>query len=169
MRYKHPVKQILISTRSSWDRPATRPAVRHNFDKVTKCGTPALGAEVFASETEEKLVPHTCKVRPCPSCGHRATIQWQREQWCALPDVPYAGIVLTTPDVLWPIFQQNRHLLHDLPTLGALAKLSGKANRLTDGWALSGITRFATGLPVTFASFGDNALVYVQNNGVNSV
>jgi len=48
-------------------------------------------------------------------------------------------------------------------------KLSGKANRLTDGWALSGITRFATGLPVTFASFGDNALVYVQNNGVNSV
>jgi hypothetical protein len=27
----------------------------------------------------------------------------------------------------------------------------------------------ASGLPVTFASFGDNALVYVQNNGVNSV
>jgi hypothetical protein len=37
------------------------------------------------------------------------------------------------------------------------------------GRALSGITRFASGLPVTFASFGDNALVYVQNNGVNSV
>jgi hypothetical protein len=49
------------------------------------------------------------------------------------------------------------------------AKLTGKANRLTDGWSLSGITRFASGLPVTFASFGDNALVYVQNNGVNSV
>jgi hypothetical protein len=49
------------------------------------------------------------------------------------------------------------------------AKLTGKANRLTVGWALSGITRFASGLPVTFASFGDNALVYVQNNGVNSV
>ena len=50
-----------------------------------------------------------------------------------------------------------------------LAKLTGKTNRLTDGWSLSGITRFASGLPVTFASFGDNALVYVQNNGVNSV
>jgi hypothetical protein len=48
-------------------------------------------------------------------------------------------------------------------------KLSGNASRLTQGWTLSGITRFATGLPVTFASFGDNALVYVQNNGVNSV
>jgi Putative transposase len=23
------------------------------------------------------------------------------------------------PDVLWPIFQHNRHLLHDLPRLGA--------------------------------------------------
>jgi hypothetical protein len=37
---------------------------------------------------------------------------------------PYAGlsnvgIVFTMPDVLWPIFQKNRHLLHDLPTLGA--------------------------------------------------
>ena len=39
--------------------------------------------------------------------------------------------------------------------------------RLTSGWALSGISRFASGLPVTFASSGDNYLVQVQNNGVN--
>ena len=43
------------------------------------------------------------------------------------------------------------------------------SNRLTQGWSISGITRYATGLPVTFQSFGDNALVQVQNNGVNSV
>jgi Carboxypeptidase regulatory-like domain len=48
-------------------------------------------------------------------------------------------------------------------------KLSRATNRVTEGWAISGIARFSTGLPVTFASFGDNALVYVQNNGVNSV
>lgn len=119
MLYKQPLKQILIATRSYWDRPETRPAVRRNFDRVTKCRSLALGAEVFASEAEKRLVPHTCKARPCPSCGHRATIQWQREQWCALPDIPYVGIVLTMPNVLWPIFRQNRHLLHDLPTLGA--------------------------------------------------
>ena len=119
MRYKQPVKQILLATRSCWDHSGTRLAVRKNFDKVTKCGTLALGAEVFASENEEKKVPHTCKARPCPRCGHRATIQWQREQWCSLPDIPYAGIVLTMPDVLWPIFRQNRHLLHHLPKLGA--------------------------------------------------
>jgi len=119
MRYKQPIKQILISTRSTWDSPEFRPTVRQNFDQVTRWGTLALGAEVFASETEIKLVPHTCKARPCPCCGHRATIQWQREQWCALPDIPYAGIVFTMPDVLWPIFRRNRHLLHDLPKLGA--------------------------------------------------
>jgi hypothetical protein len=44
---------------------------------------------------------------------------WQREQWAALPDIPYVGIVLTMPDVLWPIFKRNRHLLYDLPALGA--------------------------------------------------
>jgi hypothetical protein len=48
-------------------------------------------------------------------------------------------------------------------------KLFRMSNRLTQGWAISGVTRYATGLPVTFQSFGDNALVQVQNNGVNSV
>ena len=48
-------------------------------------------------------------------------------------------------------------------------KLSHFGNHLTEGWAISGITRFATGLPVTLASNGDNFLVYAQNNGINSV
>ena len=48
-------------------------------------------------------------------------------------------------------------------------KLFRSKNRLTEGWAISGITRFATGLPVTLASNGDNFLVNAQNNGINSV
>src|SRR5438105_11571348 len=114
-----PIKQILVATRHHWDCDETRPSVRENFRKMIECGTDTLRAEVYASEKEEKLVPHTCKSRACPSCGHRATKSWQREQWTALPDIPYAGIVFTMPNVLWPIFQQNRHLLHDLPALGA--------------------------------------------------
>ena len=116
---KQPLKQILVRTRDQWDRIETRPAVRANFERVINCRTRALGAEIYASETEQKLVYHTCKSRACPSCGHRATQQWQREQLAALPDAQYTGVVLTMPDVLWPIFQRNRHLLHDLPTLGA--------------------------------------------------
>ena len=119
MRNKEPLKQILAATRVYWDRTETRPAVRHNFEKMIICRTPALGAEVYTSETEEKIVYHTCKSRACPSCGYRATLLWLREQWAALPDIPYAGLVFTMPGVLWPIFKENRHLLHDLPTLGA--------------------------------------------------
>src|SRR5437899_8919918 len=119
MLAKQPLKRILIETRDLWDRAETRLEVRENFDKVIKCRTAALGAEIFASDTEQKLVYHTCKSRACPSCGNRATELWQRKQWAALPDIPYVGICFTMPDVLWPIFQQNRHLLHDLPTIGA--------------------------------------------------
>ena len=119
MRCREPLKQILIGTRECWDHPGSRPAVRENFSRMINCRTPALGAEIFASTNEEKLVYHTCKSRACPSCGHRATLLWQREQWASLPDIRYAGITLTMPDVLWSIFQQNRHLLHDLPALGA--------------------------------------------------
>ena len=53
---------------------------------------------------------------------------------------------------------------YDLP----FAALAHRKSRLTTGWQLSGVTRFATGIPVTLASFGDNYLVQVQNNGVNS-
>jgi hypothetical protein len=47
-------------------------------------------------------------------------------------------------------------------------KLLHSGNRLIEAWALAGITRFATGLPVTLTSNGDNFLVYAQNNGINS-
>ena len=114
-----PLKQVLEMHRAVWDRDDTRSSVREAFAKAVDCGTVALGAEVFASEDEERVVYHTCKSRACPSCGHQATRAWQRDQWRELPDVPYAHVCLTMPDVLWPLFQQNRNLLHDLPVLGA--------------------------------------------------
>jgi Putative transposase/Transposase zinc-binding domain len=116
---KEPLKQILKSARPLWDTDESRPVVRDNFNRMINCRTPVLGANVFASDAEEKVVYNTCKSRSCPSCGHRATELWQREQFAELPDIPYAGLVFTMPDVLWPIFQQNRHLLYDLPRLGA--------------------------------------------------
>jgi hypothetical protein len=121
MTYRQPLKQILTATQMQWDRPETRPAVRWNFKRVISCRTRALGAEVFGSETEEKVVFHTCKSRACPSCGHRATLLWQREQYAGLPEIPYVGITFTMPDVLWPLLRHNRRLLHDLAVLGAAA------------------------------------------------
>jgi hypothetical protein len=37
-------------------------------------------------------------------------------------------------------------------------KLTGSANRLTAGWAISGITTFATGLPIQLSEVDDNSL-----------
>jgi hypothetical protein len=119
MRDESLLKQILEANRDVWDRPGTRAAVRKNFAAVLDCGTPALGWKVYASDAEEKCCYYRCKSRFCPSCGYRATLHWLEEQEAALPNIPYAGIVFTMPRELWTIFKTNRHLLHDLPVLGA--------------------------------------------------
>jgi hypothetical protein len=47
-------------------------------------------------------------------------------------------------------------------------KLFRATNRWTEGWELSGITRFSTGLPVTLINFGDNSLLGAEPNGINN-
>jgi hypothetical protein len=42
------------------------------------------------------------------------------------------------------------------------------ANRWTEGWEISGITRVSTGLPVTLVNFGDNSLLGSEPNGINN-
>jgi hypothetical protein len=118
MKYTHPIKRILRENQSLWDVESTRLAVRDAFTKVLLCGTAALGAEVYSSGVEDRLVFHTCKGRACSSCGTRATSRWQRERWAALPDVQYKGITFTMPDVLWPFFR-DRQLTRLLPVLAA--------------------------------------------------
>ncbi len=48
------------------------------------------------------------------------------------------------------------------------ARLFHASNRLTQGWELSGITRFSTGLPVTLINYGDNSLLGAEPNGINN-
>ena len=40
---------------------------------------------------------------------------------------------------------------------------------MTKGWAITGITRFGSGLPVTLINPNDTALIGSFNNGVNGV
>jgi len=118
MRYKHPLKRILRENRNLWDGERTRSDVRKAFNRALECGTAALGAEVYSSGVEERVVFHTCKGRACSSCGARATSRWQRERWVALPDVPYKGITFTMPNVFWCFFR-DRDLAKLLPVLAA--------------------------------------------------
>lgn len=54
---------------------------------------------------------------------------------------------------------------YDLP----IAKLLHHSNKMTAGWALSGITRFSSGLPVTLVNPNDTSLIGSYNNGVNGL
>jgi hypothetical protein len=40
--------------------------------------------------------------------------------------------------------------------------------RLTQGWSLSGITRFTSGFPITMVNNGDNSLIGTNPNGINN-
>ncbi|MFY9856226.1 MAG: TonB-dependent receptor, partial [Terracidiphilus sp.] len=46
------------------------------------------------------------------------------------------------------------------------SRLSTK--QLTQGWSISGVTRFASGFPVTMINNGDNSLIGTNPNGVNN-
>jgi Carboxypeptidase regulatory-like domain len=52
----------------------------------------------------------------------------------------------------------------DLP----FERLFGRTDRLTQGWSLSGTTRYSTGFPVTLFDSSDNSLLGTLGNGVNN-
>jgi hypothetical protein len=47
-------------------------------------------------------------------------------------------------------------------------RLFRASNRWTEGWELSGITHFSSGLPVTLVNYGDNSLLGAEPNGINN-
>ena len=49
-----------------------------------------------------------------------------------------------------------------------LERLIGTSSRWTQGWSVSGITRFASGFPVTLYNYSDNSLLGTEPNGVNN-
>jgi hypothetical protein len=53
---------------------------------------------------------------------------------------------------------------YDLP----FESLFGQTNQLTEGWSISGTTRFASGFPVTLFDDSDNSLLGTLGNGVNN-
>ena len=52
----------------------------------------------------------------------------------------------------------------DLP----LERLFGRTNVLTEGWSVSGTTRFSSGFPVTLYNNTDTSLLGTFGNGVNN-
>jgi hypothetical protein len=118
---RYSLKELLKDTLLDWDNDRTHQNVRETFWKIINCGTEALGADIYASDTAIRIVYHTCKSPFCPSCGARSGAIWQEEIEAILPQIPYIEINFTMPQVFWPLLQRNRHLLSDLPAIGATA------------------------------------------------
>ena len=81
-----------------------------------------------------------------------------------LPDTRYAHVTLTMPDVLWPLFRQNRHLLHDLPVLGA---------KIIEHWAWHtyGVRLMILVIPHTFGrhlNFNCHLHILVSEGGLDA-
>jgi hypothetical protein len=49
-----------------------------------------------------------------------------------------------------------------------LESLLHTSNRWSEGWEVSGITHFSSGLPVTLVNYGDNSLLGAEPNGINN-
>ena len=49
-----------------------------------------------------------------------------------------------------------------------VARLLRQSSALTEGWQVSGITRFSTGFPVTLVNNNDTSLLGTQPNGINN-
>lgn len=113
------LQRILIEGRKHWDHEGYDPDCRARFLRAIQCKTPDMGQRVYASENEERTFCNTCKSPTCPSCGHWATVQWQRERWCATPEGPYQVITFTMPNTLWPLFASNPRLCRKLAEIAA--------------------------------------------------
>jgi hypothetical protein len=48
-------------------------------------------------------------------------------------------------------------------------RLFRSGGRFAEGWSISGITRYSTGLPVTFLNYEDTSLLGTQGNGINNL
>ena len=65
-------------------------------------------------------------------------------------------------------WDQRQTFVASYTLMPPLASLFHRSNRLTDGWSISGTTRFATGFPVTLTDNSDNSLLGTLGNGINN-
>ncbi len=80
--------------------------------KMLGCRDGGRGFFVFWCHTckEPRFVYFGCNSRICTSCGKSYTDKWAKSLSRAMFDVTHRHVVLTIPDVLWPIIGEDRRL-----------------------------------------------------------
>lgn len=106
--------------RDNWDKALAeskspqlkRAAVLKNVEKVIKCRTLWLGIQSFACENRKcgqvMFAPNTCKSRFCPSCGFKATLNWQGKFLRRVIPSQYQHLVFSVPRLVTELYAYNR-------------------------------------------------------------
>lgn len=112
-------------------RASIRSAVFENVRRVLQCRTPALGCHLYQCEQcgHQRVVPHSCKSRFCPTCGKHATDVWAERVLNDLLDVPYHHIVLSVPDQLHSICRWNRRVCFNILFEAAITSIQEWARK----------------------------------------
>jgi hypothetical protein len=110
--------------RNHWDRwcdqrleaevpPDQRAYVRKIVQRLTSCRDPNAGYARYVCPgcQYERYVPFSCKTRFCPSCGKVRVDNWVNDIARDLLKVPHFHITLTTDDLLWSCFLDDRSRL----------------------------------------------------------
>ena len=112
--------------RDNWDKARAesdswqlkRPVVIKNVEKVIKCRTLWLGVKAFQCENKKCkhaiFVPHSCKSRLCPSCGFKATLNWQGKFMHRVIPSEYQHLVFSVPVLVKELFKGNRRAITNL-------------------------------------------------------
>ncbi|MFH1347745.1 MAG: transposase [Candidatus Margulisiibacteriota bacterium] len=92
-----------------------RAAVQKNIEKIMMCRTLWLGAKEFKCGNKKcnhvMFVPNTCKSRFCPSCGFKATLNWQGAFMRRVIPSEYQHLVFSAPTLIREIFLDNRRAI----------------------------------------------------------
>jgi hypothetical protein len=66
-------------------------------------------------------------------------------------------------------FDMRQNLVASYTYKVPLERLLRDGSRWTEGWSISGIIRYSSGLPVTFYNYEDTSLLGTQGNGINNL
>jgi len=93
-----------------------RPVVFHEVERMMSCGSFSNGYSVYTCENNDcdnyLYVPFTCKSRFCSSCGVNYSLDRADTIAAKCINCNHRHITFTISDIIWPLFQENRSLLH---------------------------------------------------------
>jgi hypothetical protein len=94
---------------------------------LSKCRTARLGGHLYKCDNCGKthIVYNSCRNRHCPTCQNLKTAKWLLQRTTEILPIQYFHVVFTVPDLLNPLFRQNKAVMYNLLFNSAAGCLTG--------------------------------------------